>query len=161
MPISCVYHLLQGLYCDQRICHIAKLLDFACIHTYGIICCLQKKFKKCTKCQLPIFGNIYCLYKIAQPDNNEKIDTINFTLVRLGALALSGYCLTHNTSQQNTAIVHGAICSCLYIMDEHLKCYGHSLFHITLGALYGSIFEITATEMLGLHPANKIVKSLE
>jgi hypothetical protein len=156
MPISFIYHFLQGLHCINNICHIAKTLDYVCIHTYGIICCLQKKTKSNKKIYLSILANSYCLNKIVVNHQSNKIDCATFTVVRLGALSLSGFCLACKTSMQHNAVAHGALCCCFYVLDEHLQCYGHCLFHVTLCALYDCIFNISS-ELLGQNSTNHSV----
>lgn len=138
LPVSFSYHFLKGICFSGYITDIAKLLDYACIHSYAIICCLRRKRRK-TLC---IIGNIYCIHHCIF--NNIHIDDPQFSFARMGVLAMSAHQVASNTSKRKVAFLQGTVCSCLFVMDEHMYCYGHSLFHLVLGGLYDSIFHITA-----------------
>jgi hypothetical protein len=138
LPISFLYHFLKGVCWNGCITNIAKMLDYACIHSYAIICCSRRKRLR-TTC---IFGNVYCIHHSIF--YNPYIDDPRFTFARLSVLAMSAHQLASATSKQRTAFLQGTVCSCFFVMDECMYSYGHCLFHLVLGGLYDSIFHIIA-----------------
>ena len=138
LPVSFCYHFLKGICWSGCITDIAKLLDYTCIHSYAIICCLRRKRRK-TPC---IIGNVYCIHHSIF--KNIHIDDPRFTLARMSILAMSAHQVASNTSKQKAAFLQGTVCSCLFVMDEYMYSYGHCLFHLVLGGLYDSVFHITA-----------------
>lgn len=150
LPISFTYHFLKGLCWHNRISEFVKLVDYACIHSYAILCCACKRHR-CRKQHTSILSNIYCIQKVIFSRN--EVETIRFTMIRLSSLASAGHCFTSHTTKKKYAIVHGTTCTLLFMIDENLKNYGHCLFHLALGGLYNCIFNIV-TDVLSQIPTN-------
>ncbi len=141
LPVSFLYHALQGLRCQIRLTIIAKLLDYVCIHSYAIICSFEGRSSQ----KLAIASNACCILCIFTC--HGSIETLQITCIRMGSLAMSGKCylssLPHKHQKlRNEAMCYGLACSTRFILDDQLLSCGHSLFHLLLGGLYGCIFRI-------------------
>jgi hypothetical protein len=146
LPISFVYHALQGLCCNSRLSSIAKLLDYVCIHSYAMICASKGRQNKKPAIALNACCIVYIVTCCNTIDNNNN--TFHVTFFRMGSLVMSGKSyvssLPHTYQKlRNQTIVYGFACSSLFILDEQLLCCGHSLFHLLLGGLYACIFRIS------------------
>lgn len=145
LPISFVYHALQGLCCYSRLSSIAKLLDYVCIHSYAVICASKGRRSQ----QPAIALNTCCIvYIITCCDTIDNNDTFHVTCFRMSSLVMSGKSflslLPHTYKKiRNETIFYGFACSSLFILDDRLLSYGHSLFHLLLGGLYACIFRIS------------------
>jgi hypothetical protein len=145
LPISFVYHALQGLCCYSRLLSIAKLLDYVCIHSYAMICASKGR---CSRKPAMALNTCCVVYIVSCCDTIDKIDSFHITFFRMGSLVMSGKSflssLPHTHKKLRIkAICYGFACSSLFILDDQLLSCGHPLFHLLLGGLYACTFSIS------------------
>jgi hypothetical protein len=147
LPLSTLYHLISAFKDGCKIQKILLTLDIALIHAYSLSA--TNEISKClnityNKSELNILRTSYCMntFCIAHVSIHKNNNDINFNLTRITSLFLHSYVPLQKLNVINKLFGLGSISVLLYMFDNKLYNYGHSIFHIILGLLHNRIFEL-------------------